>query len=270
MNNGWIKINRSIADHWIFQDAEKFKLWVDLLFMANWEDRKVMHDSHLFVLKRGQMIASVSYLCERWDKCTMTVFRFLKLLEQDGMIKRQVLYRQTPIITICNYEKYQCREEGIIEGQIEGQIEGIVEGNIRNKEIKNNKEISSKEDIKKKTTTQKFKPPTVEEVFEYIQEKGYNVDAEHFVSYYESNGWKVGRNPMKSWKAAVVTWAKNESKTKIINLNSRQNGQIITNDDRRRAEKARRDEDAAELINYLMQTNAPVAESRGEFDDVPL
>ncbi len=56
----------------------------------------------------------------------------------------------------------------------------------------------------------KFEKPTVEAVRAYCAEKGYNVDAERFVNYYESNGWKVGRNPMKSWEAAVATWAKND------------------------------------------------------------
>ena len=49
-------------------------------------------------------------------------------------------------------------------------------------------------------------PPTFEEVKAYIAEKGYNVDAEKFYAFYSSNGWKVGRNPMKNWKQAVVSW----------------------------------------------------------------
>ena len=59
----------------------------------------------------------------------------------------------------------------------------------------------------------KFVPPTVQEVAGYCQEKGYAVDAERFVSYYEAIGWKVGRNPMKSWQAAVRTWASKEKPT---------------------------------------------------------
>lgn len=55
-----------------------------------------------------------------------------------------------------------------------------------------------------------FHPPTIDEVAEYCREKGYNIDAEHFVSYYESNGWRVGKNPMKDWRAACRTWARNE------------------------------------------------------------
>lgn len=56
-----------------------------------------------------------------------------------------------------------------------------------------------------------FTPPTVEEVEAHLRAKGIdNVSAEAFVAFYESNGWKVGKNPMKNWKAAITTW-KNRS-----------------------------------------------------------
>lgn len=51
-----------------------------------------------------------------------------------------------------------------------------------------------------------FVPPTVEEVEDYIKEKGYRVNAENFIAYYQSNGWRVGANKMKDWHAAVVSW----------------------------------------------------------------
>lgn len=54
--------------------------------------------------------------------------------------------------------------------------------------------------------------PTVSEVAEYIAEKGYHFSAEAFVAFYDSNGWKVGRNPMRSWKSACVTWENNYKK----------------------------------------------------------
>lgn len=52
----------------------------------------------------------------------------------------------------------------------------------------------------------RFFPPTVDEVSAYCKEKGYSVDAERFVNYYTSNGWMVGKNKMKDWKAAVRNW----------------------------------------------------------------
>ena len=56
-----------------------------------------------------------------------------------------------------------------------------------------------------------FARPTLEEVKAYVIEKGYRFDPEAFYSFYESNGWKVGKNPMKSWKDACTTWEKRES-----------------------------------------------------------
>lgn len=65
---------------------------------------------------------------------------------------------------------------------------------------------------KSKGKTSRFSPPTLQEVENYIKEKGYSVDAEAFIAFYDSNGWLVGKNKMKSWKSAVTTWAKREEK----------------------------------------------------------
>ena len=58
----------------------------------------------------------------------------------------------------------------------------------------------------KKEGARVFKKPTVEEVAAYCQERKNGVNAQAFIDHYESNGWKVGRNPMKDWKATVRTW----------------------------------------------------------------
>ena len=61
-----------------------------------------------------------------------------------------------------------------------------------------------------KPPRKRFEPPSVEEVDAYIKEQNYHVDAQRFVDYYTSNGWKVGKNPMKDWKAAVRTWERKD------------------------------------------------------------
>ena len=66
----------------------------------------------------------------------------------------------------------------------------------------------------------RFTPPTVEQVAEYCQEKGYHIDPEAFVVFYASKGWMVGKSPMKDWKSAVVTWTKSE-RQRIGNANTR-------------------------------------------------
>lgn len=69
---------------------------------------------------------------------------------------------------------------------------------------------SSKEDKKEIKTKKKFIKPSLEEVNSYCLERNNKVDAQRFIDYYEANGWKVGRNSMKDWKAAIRTWEKNE------------------------------------------------------------
>ena len=57
-----------------------------------------------------------------------------------------------------------------------------------------------------KPKNKRFNKPTIQEIEEYCQSRGNTVNAQRFFDYYESNGWKVGKNPMKDWKAAVRTW----------------------------------------------------------------
>ena len=56
----------------------------------------------------------------------------------------------------------------------------------------------------------RFTPPTLDELQGYISEQGYSVDAQRFLDHYEAVGWKVGKNPMKDWRAAVRTWNNRE------------------------------------------------------------
>ena len=82
-----------------------------------------------------------------------------------------------------------------------------------NKEEEKEKEKDKDKDKEKENTSKghapRFAPPSVSDVSLYCQERGNQGDPQRFVDYYEANGWKVGRNPMKDWKAAVRTWEKN-------------------------------------------------------------
>ena len=61
------------------------------------------------------------------------------------------------------------------------------------------------------TKTNRFTPPSVDDVRTYCKERGNNIDAEQFVDYYESKGWMIGKNKMKDWKAAVRNWARTDN-----------------------------------------------------------
>lgn len=56
----------------------------------------------------------------------------------------------------------------------------------------------------------RFKKPTLQEVLDYCKERRNTVNAQRFIDYYESKGWKVGRDGMKDWKASVRTWEASE------------------------------------------------------------
>ncbi len=65
-------------------------------------------------------------------------------------------------------------------------------------------------DISPRAKKKGFTPPTLEEVSEYIREKGYAIDAKHFMDYYESADWHFANGkPVKNWKQCVVTWSRN-------------------------------------------------------------
>jgi hypothetical protein len=63
---------------------------------------------------------------------------------------------------------------------------------------------------KSKGDVPKFQKPSPEEISAFCIEAGISIDVQHFFDYYESNGWRVGRNPMKNWQATVRNWEKND------------------------------------------------------------
>ena len=106
--SGWIKLHRDIQEHWIYPDREftKYEAWIDLLMMVNHKDSKTMIGKEIVEVKRGQKITSIRKLCSRWGWSNTKVKTFLKLLEDDGMIKVKSDTKKT-LITVVNYGVYQ-------------------------------------------------------------------------------------------------------------------------------------------------------------------
>ena len=90
------------------------------------------------------------------------------------------------------------------------KIDNIYDSKIDNKTIKEKKEIKEKKKDLPETKERVFKKPSVEEISSYCQERNNNINPEQFYDYYEANGWKINRNPMKDWKATVRNWERNE------------------------------------------------------------
>ena len=130
----YIKISRDINKHWLWSDAVKLQWWLDLLLLASWESHKVLHDSHLITLEKGQFIASIAFLSERWEKSAHTIIKFLKLLEEENMIYRETVHRQTSIITICNYASYQITDDADVHTIMHTQVHNQVHTQVHTQE----------------------------------------------------------------------------------------------------------------------------------------
>ena len=76
-------------------------------------------------------------------------------------------------------------------------------------DVYTDKNSIDKNSIDKSNNNTHFKPPTLEEVQSYCQERQNGIDAESFIDYYEARNWMLGKVKMKDWKAAVRTWERN-------------------------------------------------------------
>jgi len=139
---GWIKIHRKIRDCFLWKDKpyDKARAWIDLLLSAMHDDKKMMFDGKIVIVKRGSFITSILKLSDKWGWNRKKTTLFLKMLENEKMVTTKRTSKGTTV-TIVNYEKYQVKgtAEGTAEGAPEGTAEGTAEG-TQNKNIKNDKE----------------------------------------------------------------------------------------------------------------------------------
>nr|DAE94474.1 MAG TPA: hypothetical protein [Bacteriophage sp.] len=85
-----------------------------------------------------------------------------------------------------------------------------VNENENEKEKENESPSETKREKQAKEKRTRFSAPSVDEVRDYCRERGNSIDAETFVDFYASKGWKVGNSPMKDWQSAIRTWEKRE------------------------------------------------------------
>ena len=114
-------------------------------------------------------------------------------------------------------------KEAILDAKKQGKSHiKHIEGVLKNKLLESNVPVSA---AKKK----RFIKPTLEEIKQYCIERGNKVDAQHFFDYYESNGWRVGKNSMKNWQAAVRTWERSEYRKPNSKKNSKEDAINVVN-----------------------------------------
>lgn len=86
------------------------------------------------------------------------------------------------------------------------EVSEEVSENEKAKQTNSTNSTNSTNNTNKRKGCARMARPTLAEVREYIAENGYRVDAEAFMAYYDSVGWRIGNKPMKSWRSALTTW----------------------------------------------------------------
>lgn len=204
----WIKIATDIFDDEKILLIEQLPeadslivIWFKLLSMAG-----KTNNNGVFMLT-DRIAYTEEMLAAIFRRPINTVRLALDTFEKFGMI-----VRVENVLTIPNWVNYQNADklEKIREQNRERQKRFkerhsgvLIEDNTE--EIEDTEEnIELKEE---KKSNKRFVKPTIEELKEYCKEKGYtNVNPEKFYNYYESNGWKVGKNKMVSWKHTLANW----------------------------------------------------------------
>lgn len=276
MNNGYVSVPRDFFDsiQWrrkrIFTESEAY---LDLLQMAYYgsEPTERMVGRRSFIVKRGQIITTTSFLAERWGWKLHRVRYVLRALSVTSFVTSIVTSGRT-IITVNQGNTSNCSEKNvtsfvtsivnnknnitkkkITKKSVESSVvcdttpHAQAEGEVAEAEVNQVAEVAAvaeaatevaaveavevaaeaqpasiipaaeakAEPAAPKPATRRRTPPmqrpTVWEVENFCRTQGLQlVDAQRFVDYYEANGWKVGRNPMRSWQAAARNWQRRE------------------------------------------------------------
>lgn len=279
MNNGYVSVPREFFDsiQWrrkrIFTESEAY---LDLLQMAYYgsEPTERMVGRRSFIVKRGQIITTTSFLADRWGWKLHRVRYVLRALSVTSFVTSVVTSGRT-IITVNQGNTSNCSEKSvtsfvtsivnnknkitkkkITKKSVESSVvcdttpHAQAEGEVAEAEVSQVAEVAAAETATteaaavkaveavevaaeaqpasivpaaeakaepaapKPATRRRTPPmqrPTVWEVENFCRTQGLQlVDAQRFVDYYEANGWKVGRNPMRSWQAAARNWQRRE------------------------------------------------------------
>ena len=218
MNNGFIALQRKILDWEWYTDPNTFRLFIHLLLKANHAPKKWQGQ----IIDRGQVITGRITLSKELKLSEQQIRTSINKLKKTEEITSTATSHYT-LITLVNYNSYQDKPKTATN-------KANIQQPADNQPVTTNNNITTKQVKRVKAVA--FTRPAIDQIKDYIQEKQYSVDPDRFFNYYESNGWKVGRNSMKSWKAALTNWqtkeAQNETHKKHGNNG---NGQSILGSD---------------------------------------
>lgn len=212
---GWISIDRSIQNHWLFKEKRtfsKFEAWIYLLMEANHSKAKVPIGNQIVTVERGQRLTSILTLSDLFNWSRFKVKTFLDLLESDGMLEVKTTSKYT-LITIVNYDFYQS-EQG--RNQHQNDIKPTSKQHQSNinptsKQHQTNTNNNDNKDNNEKNVNNEKKKTTA---FDFSQDNGfgfitsYNLDdLNYYLDSFENDSDEIVTASLKIAKDRnKVTW----------------------------------------------------------------
>ena len=208
-----LKILESMKDGYLYSNI-LLKLYL----------RSLKNDGKLVVNDRipynAEMLASVTGHQVGTIKQALSMFKELGLIEilENGAIYMLDIQNfigkgSTEADRRRSYDRKIAQEKELLKVESVRNLREISEKSTPEIEIELEKDIEIEKEIHSSASTttkrKRFEKPSISDIKQYCMERNNNIDASQFFDYYESNGWKVGKNSMKDWKAAVRTWEKN-------------------------------------------------------------
>ena len=148
---------------------------------------------------------SLQYLADWTNSTKQGVVKSLKSLVEKGYLEKT-----DKVISGVKFCEYRATKFNGVCNRVDQDMQQSLTGGMQ-QSLTNNLDIDNLDNKKVYT---RFVKPTLEEVEGYCCSRHNGVDAQKWYDYYSANGWKVGKNPMKDWKAAVRTWERSDSNGK--------------------------------------------------------
>ena len=216
VSNGFILLHRKIVEWEWYQNPNTFRVFLHCLLMANFTDGRFEGKD----IKRGQFVTSLPSLSKQTSLSIQQVRTALDHLKSTGEITDTSTSKYR-LITVVKYDQYQVDNsqnnsqstgnQQASNSQSTGEQQQYKKNNKERREKGNNNIISLTRDVKR------FTPPTAEEIVDYCENTLCYIgfDAQHFIDYYESNGWMIGKHKMKDWRATVRNWLRRDKEKEL-------------------------------------------------------
>ena len=213
---GWVPVNRQIEGHWLWKEKpfSKGHAWIDLIMLANYEDKKMPYKGEIITCERGTVNLSISHLADRWGWSRDKTRTFLKLLESDNMVKVEATTHRTTI-TIENYALYNDKpttNQQQTDSKPTADRQQADTTNNNNNNNNNNKDIYKYGEFKNVVLS--------DDEFAKLKDKvpNYKDYIEKLSAYMASKGKRY-----KSHYATILAWSRKEKKGENDNAGTQGN-----------------------------------------------